>query len=428
VAKVPGPDGENREPMMKVLVVDDDPTVRRILGRLLVNSFGVQVVEATNGLEGLVAIERDIPDLVLMDVSMPIVDGPAMLKSIRSTPAFRHLPAVAVSSMSDRALIMRLIDLGIAEFLLKPVDVAAASKRLARVIDEVKRQGHAKPDLRRDPGRRKLVLIESDPNFRQLFQSVLESWYDVSSAGSGPSGLQLAVDQQPAVVCLAEGLSLLNEHLVARHLRTLPNPPSRIYLLHAGDAPEVESGLFDGMLKKSFVPETMSKRWVELSGGGGVAAVIMETLRGSLQAEIVSATEQALGVMTQQEITRLSDDVLETMSRDVMPTMTLMTIDGQVSLPVGLFSAREDAERLAGKMGDGAGAAAGESSKALAQLVETIGGRVQSSFEQRGIRLLQQPVSELEADKRPTTWGFCAAFETATGERFGVGVGLPQNA
>ncbi|MEO8449417.1 MAG: response regulator [Gemmatimonadota bacterium] len=425
----PDPQGPKRQARMKVLVVDDDATTRRILSRLLTSTFGVDVVEATNGMDGLLKLESESPDLVVTDVSMPILDGHAMLKAIRASPSLRDMPVVAVSSNADRDLIKGLINLGIAEYLLKPLDLTAAAKRLGKVVEEVRRAPRSQPRGAGATNRPKLLLVDPDPNFRQLFRSLLDAQFDIVEASSGPQGLQLAVGASPAVVAVSEGLTLLNESLLAAHLRALASPPRAIYLLHANEPPAAdpdEPALFNGMVKKSFVPQVLLERWRAVSmSGGGIEGEIIEALRGPLQGEIESATQQTLGVMTQQDVSRLPDAELANLATEVMPAMTLTTVDKRLSILVAMFCSKDDGESIAGRIfGERIAWDAG-ANEAFSQLVETIGGRVRSSFDSRGIKLEQQPVAELAAESRPTSWGFSAVFQATSGERFAVGVGMP---
>ncbi|MEZ4456703.1 MAG: response regulator [Gemmatimonadales bacterium] len=117
------------------LVVDDDATTRRILGRLLTKRFGAAVREAEDGLQGYLAVEAEVPDLILLDVSMPVVDGPEMLEKLRADPRFAAIPVVTVSAAGEREVVMRMIDLGILDYLRKPLNIAAIEKRLTRVLE-----------------------------------------------------------------------------------------------------------------------------------------------------------------------------------------------------------------------------------------------------------------------------------------------------
>ncbi len=81
----------------EVLVVDDDPSSRQLLAEL-VGEYGFRVVEASNGAEGLAQIARSKPDLVLLDLMMPVMDGLAFLSRLRKNPEHRHLPVIVVSA------------------------------------------------------------------------------------------------------------------------------------------------------------------------------------------------------------------------------------------------------------------------------------------------------------------------------------------
>ncbi len=123
--------------MANVLVVDDDPTVRRILAKLLEKRFGASVREAADGFAGYMAVETDRPDLVLLDVSMPIVDGPAMLEKLRGDERFATLPVVVISAAGERDVVLRMIELGVRDYLRKPLNLTAVQKRLERLFPAI---------------------------------------------------------------------------------------------------------------------------------------------------------------------------------------------------------------------------------------------------------------------------------------------------
>ncbi len=119
---------------VKVLIVDDDPVVRKLLSRLLQKRFGAEVREAPDGYAGFMAVEADPPDFMLLDVSMPIVDGPALLEKLRADERFAKLPVMTISAAGEREIVMRMIDLGVLDYLRKPLNLAAVQKRLERVF------------------------------------------------------------------------------------------------------------------------------------------------------------------------------------------------------------------------------------------------------------------------------------------------------
>ncbi len=85
--------------MKKVLLIDDDPVVATVYGRKL-SSAGYNVHVAVDGTEGLLALKRFRPDVVLLDLDMPGVNGVEWLHEVRSYPSLKNLPVVVLSSGS----------------------------------------------------------------------------------------------------------------------------------------------------------------------------------------------------------------------------------------------------------------------------------------------------------------------------------------
>ena len=83
-----------------IMVVDDDPSVRFLL-RLIFESSGYQVSEAHHGIAALIRIKNAVPDLVVTDIVMPVMDGGALIKRLKSDPKTAEVPIVAVTGNAD---------------------------------------------------------------------------------------------------------------------------------------------------------------------------------------------------------------------------------------------------------------------------------------------------------------------------------------
>ncbi len=81
----------------RILVVEDTEDNRRII-RDLLTSAGYELIEATDGAAGVAAAMSEIPDLVLMDIQLPVLDGYEATRRIKADPATRHIPIIAVTS------------------------------------------------------------------------------------------------------------------------------------------------------------------------------------------------------------------------------------------------------------------------------------------------------------------------------------------
>lgn len=108
-----------RDPV--VLVVDDDERSRRVLGDVL-SALPVQVVQASSGEEALALCESIRPDVILLDLMMPELDGFEVLTRLRGIDRFAHVPVLVVSAYGDRVAKVRAFELGADDFVNKPFD------------------------------------------------------------------------------------------------------------------------------------------------------------------------------------------------------------------------------------------------------------------------------------------------------------------
>jgi two-component system cell cycle response regulator DivK len=81
----------------RILLVEDTED-NRVIVRDLVSSAGYELLEAVDGAEGLAMAEREKPDLILMDIQLPVMDGYEATRRIKANPALKHIPVIAVTS------------------------------------------------------------------------------------------------------------------------------------------------------------------------------------------------------------------------------------------------------------------------------------------------------------------------------------------
>lgn len=116
-----------------VLVVDDDERSRKLL-EIVLAIEGYRVLSAASGQEALAAIERHVPDAVVLDFLMPGMDGPELCARIRALPLQRRLPLVVLSGMDDPDARRVAGEAGADDFIVKPFDRADLRKRLAGLL------------------------------------------------------------------------------------------------------------------------------------------------------------------------------------------------------------------------------------------------------------------------------------------------------
>ena len=116
-----------------VLVIDDDATMRVLVSETL-GPDGVEVVEAHDGPAGLAALHARTPDLVLLDVQMPGVDGFTVCEEIRALPACADLPVVMMTGLEDVESIRRAYEVGATDFVTKPLQWLILAHRVRYLL------------------------------------------------------------------------------------------------------------------------------------------------------------------------------------------------------------------------------------------------------------------------------------------------------
>ncbi len=119
---------------MKVLIVDDEQDVRRIAKLSLTRIGGMEVLEVTNGFDCLECAANTDPDVILLDVMMPGMDGPTTLKGLRSDPLTAQIPVIFVTAKALRSETDSLCNLGAAGVVVKPFDPLQLANEIRAIL------------------------------------------------------------------------------------------------------------------------------------------------------------------------------------------------------------------------------------------------------------------------------------------------------
>jgi CheY-like chemotaxis protein len=133
--------------MIKILIAEDNAVNRELLRELL-EARGYAVVEACDGEEALRVIEQTQPDILLLDIGMPKLDGFAVVRKIRENPLLALLPALAVTAYAMQGDRERILNAGFDGYLSKPVNSRSLDQELDRLLKkrEDQRRGAAPSD------------------------------------------------------------------------------------------------------------------------------------------------------------------------------------------------------------------------------------------------------------------------------------------
>ena len=145
---------------LKVLIIDDTPTNIQLLGEALEQNYTVQI--ATSGEKGLQLAQKNPPDLILLDIMMPGMDGNEVCTRLKQDNNLKQIPIIFITALNEMETEIQSLALGAADFLHKPINIAVARLRINNILD-------------RDSMRRELVIKEQE---QRLAASVFNHSHD----------------------------------------------------------------------------------------------------------------------------------------------------------------------------------------------------------------------------------------------------------
>ncbi|MBX0330153.1 response regulator, partial [Oscillochloris sp. ZM17-4] len=168
-----------------VLIIDDDPDVHTILQRAL-GQRGWRIYSATSSDEGMRLARLRRPDLILLDVVLPGVDGWQTLSAIRDAPDLMDTPVIMLTMLDERGL---GFSMGATDYLTKPIDMQQLTSLLQRHIERRQNQS--------------ILIIEDDNVTRAMIRRLLErEGWTVYEASDGKSGLEEVTSHRPGLILL----------------------------------------------------------------------------------------------------------------------------------------------------------------------------------------------------------------------------------
>jgi two-component system, chemotaxis family, chemotaxis protein CheY len=121
--------------MRTILIVDDSPTIRRMVTASLQSLDDVAFEEASNGLEAIELLARDKPNLMVLDLNMPDMHGLEVLQFVRAHKQYRQTPVIVLTTKYDDASRKAAMDNGASRYLTKPFDPAVLREQVLSLLE-----------------------------------------------------------------------------------------------------------------------------------------------------------------------------------------------------------------------------------------------------------------------------------------------------
>jgi len=104
---------------LKVLTVDDSKTIRMIVKKAF-KQYDCELFEAENGVEGLAAAAKIKPNLIVLDITMPVMNGIEMLEKLKGEPGLKDIPVIMLTAESGKDNVMQIVKMGVKDYMVKP--------------------------------------------------------------------------------------------------------------------------------------------------------------------------------------------------------------------------------------------------------------------------------------------------------------------
>jgi two-component system, cell cycle response regulator len=118
----------------KILTVDDSKTVRIIVKKAF-KLYDCEILEAANGVEGLAVAGKENPDVILLDITMPVMDGVEMLTKVKADNALKSIPVIMLTAEGGKENVLKIAKIGVRDYIVKPFKEDVLIQKVGRIID-----------------------------------------------------------------------------------------------------------------------------------------------------------------------------------------------------------------------------------------------------------------------------------------------------
>lgn len=150
---------------LKVLTIDDSKTIRMIVKKAF-KPYDCELLEAENGLEGLEVTRQEQPDLIVLDITMPVMNGIEMLGELKEDPKLKEIPVIMLTAESGKDNVMQIVKMGVTDYIVKPFKGEQLIERAEKIVSLVTKESiksaedHSKKYIKADGDFHRVILPE----------------------------------------------------------------------------------------------------------------------------------------------------------------------------------------------------------------------------------------------------------------------------
>jgi two-component system, cell cycle response regulator len=201
----------------RILVVDDNPTNLKLACEVL-ECEGYEILQAVDAEKAQEIITSQLPDLILMDIGLPGMDGLTFTKILKANDRTKHIPIVALTAFAMKGDSQKAFDAGCDGYISKPIDIRRFPEQVAEIL-----RLSDKPGEEPDHKPINVMVIEDEPVSRKLVCIVLEAeGHKVTRAETAETALHFIKSRKPDVIILDLKLPEMDGLALTRELKRDP--------------------------------------------------------------------------------------------------------------------------------------------------------------------------------------------------------------
>lgn len=127
---------------LKILTVDDSKTIRMIVKKAF-RPYDCQIVEGENGVEGLALAAKEKPDLIILDITMPVMNGAEMLAKMKEESELKDIPVIMLTAEAGKDNVMKIVQLGVKDYMVKPFKGEQLIERVTKIMPLAEKKADA---------------------------------------------------------------------------------------------------------------------------------------------------------------------------------------------------------------------------------------------------------------------------------------------
>jgi len=127
---------------LKILTVDDSKTIRMIVKKAF-RPYDCQIIEGENGVEGLALASKEKPDLIVLDITMPVMNGAEMLAKMKEESDLKDIPVIMLTAEAGKDNVMKIVQMGVKDYMVKPFKGEQLIERVVKILPLAERKAEA---------------------------------------------------------------------------------------------------------------------------------------------------------------------------------------------------------------------------------------------------------------------------------------------